>query len=665
MSGVGTPIIAPEGWRELTIGNTYYYAGRSSDGEFSLICLFSPTGHGVSLYRVRSSDFETALMSGLLRPETEGNGIPPWLAVPGADGSLTQLPTPTAAAARRAEDRLKKIRPLLDHSIEVLSARKPLSAINRFARSSTPQINRCHAPVWFFSCIIFGAAPQALLPRFFACGGGEHQNHCGRKLGRPSQEGRHSGYPSTPEMRAKIVASYLIRRKKQRPIVEAYYDSIRHDFGCVESTAAAGKKTLHHPDGDPFPSYEQYRYAIQLHYSQADIHRYHYGEERYRQRRSPSRGKYTEQLSSLMQAVEADGYYVADVPRGFTDAFEMPPVCVVRLSDVLSSMGLGVGFSFGSETSRAYRQAFFCAAVGPAFFARKFFGLQISDSDWPCKGIPLSATTDRGPGAGALDGRDRRRFPTAAELTASYDPQGKATVEGGNPKTIRMIGKPEHFASDLTYFEIIQREILREHRRNNTADISKKYSPTTANVAPVPAACWDYYDGRWRNDAVQIDFASAVRAYLDRFEFSVKEDGVYRHGVRYDAEELRDTGLLHRYMREGAITVMGYALGVSMRYAWIEYQGVLIEVEIRPPSQAHDREMNLSEVDLQTAYAKHLSLQRGLRENKAAVDIAVKNMYQQSTGKDWYAGRRRTGAKKAKTRKATAELSILKSVTTP
>ena len=240
-----------------------------------------------------------------------------------------------------------------------------------------------------------------------------------------------------------------------------------------------------------------------------------YGEIRVRTKMSPSKGKYAEHLVNLMEEVEADAFSCAELPRGYLEGSTLPPIKVAVGIDVLSSMGLGIGFSLGSERREAYRMMLFCMAVPKVYFC-SLFGLKISPEEWPSQGLPSSYVTDRGPGAALkLIEKFDDEFPIR-ELTLAYSGQSKATVESSNPRKRKIEGRPAYSKSKFTPVKLARKLIWEFIKRNRTRWIEDKIEaiPEMAFASPDPLSFWNSYNARGRNDAQMMSIENAVRTFL-------------------------------------------------------------------------------------------------------------------------------------------------------
>ena len=149
--------------------------------------------------------------------------------------------------------------------------------------------------------------------------------------------------------------------------------------------------------GDNVPTYDQYRYQVHKYYGLATVQRTLYGEVKFRRRFAAHKGSFPEGVSSLYEATEADAYVCEDRPRGYIDGAVLQALYVARSVDTASGMRLGIGFSFGGESSESYNAMLFCAAIPKVKFC-SLFDIEIDEHEWPSAGLTPRYITDRGPG---------------------------------------------------------------------------------------------------------------------------------------------------------------------------------------------------------------------------------------------------------------------------
>lgn len=657
---IGIQVVAPEGYGNLEKGKTYHFLRSDKEHDRTLLLQFFEAGSArVRLIMINRDYFEKGLCSrSIVAPETQLR-LPPWLKeLEGINLSLIDLERrdPKRLHKDRINDRLEIIRPLLGRAKEILSAENPEHEINRFARACSPAQKESRVRQWFFTYLAFGNEFWSLLPTFHRIGKWVRQERFpGKKFGRPYlEEGRLHGYGADNDMIRKIEESYVKFRRPGRTMPDIYANAIIKTFGCdvetIDSKHGKKRKRYFHPKGKPWPTYGMYNYWVVEKFGLEQVQRSVYGNARYRTRIAASVGKFSETAANLLERSEADGYYTEDYPSGLLEGSILPSLCVVRWVCSTSGMIAGIGFSLGKERRTAYQMALFCMAISKVKFGR-LFGLDIHPEEWPCLGLPPMHTLDRGPGASSsLVKAFEQRFPVR-EITPSWFGQSKATVESSHPREIHQEGQPSHMQSDLNPVEMAKREILRVIQDNNASDASARRTPEmiAAGITPSPQGIWTYLDCRARTDASPMQFEDAVRAFLPPASFTACADGVYFRSQRYDSPSLRATGLVDKVASGQRLKIGGYMLDLSIRYAWVEVEGQLIEVEAQLPIRDDEEQLFMSLLELEQLAEHDRRTQSAFREHKCAVKSEIGERFEEATGNAWNAGTRRTGKVKAKT----------------
>ncbi|HJV87902.1 MAG TPA: hypothetical protein VJ698_20700 [Noviherbaspirillum sp.] len=664
---IGIQVVAPEGYGRLEKGKTYHFLRSDKDRDRTLLLhIFEDKRRAhIRLIMMNRDYFENGLCSRSIVVADTQLSLPVWLeALEGIDLSLIDLErrTPKRLHQERIEDRLAIIRPLLARTGEILSAENPEREINRFARACSPVQKESRVRQWFFTYLAFGNESWSLLPPFHRIGKWDRQERfSGKKFGRPYlEEGRLHGYGADAGMIQAIQDSYVKFRRAGRSMQGIYARAIILTFGCkvetIDSKHGKRRKRYFHPEGKPWPTYGMYKYWVIEQFGLEQVQRSVYGNARYRTKIAASTGKFSEAAANLLERSEADGYYTEDYPSGLLEGSILPSLCVVRWVCGASGMIAGIGFSLGKERRTAYQMALFSMAISKVKFCR-LFGLDIHPEEWPCLGLPPMHTLDRGPGASSsLVEAFEQQFPIR-EIAPSCFGQSKATVESSHPREVHQEGRPSHMQSDLTPVEMAKREILRVIQDNNASDGSARRTPEmiAAGITPSPHGIWTYLDCRARTDASPMPFDDAVREFLTPTCFTACADGIYFRSQRYDSPSLRATGLIDRVASGQRVEIGGYILDLSIRYAWVEVGGRLIEVEALLPIRDDEEQLFMSLLELEQLAEYDRSTQSAFREHKCAVKSETGERFEEATGKSWDAGTRRTGKIKTKTRSSHRE----------
>ena len=368
------------------------------------------------------------------------------------------------------------------------------------------------------------------------------------------------------------------------------------------------------------PTINQFRYWAKVEIGADQIYRDRFGRERSRNRQEKQKGGYSEECANLMEVVERDAYFMREIPRGIECKHQVR-VCVVHIVDRVCSGIVGIGFSHGGEKAEAYRMAEFCAAIDKSIYCRLMGVEDFDQDDWPMIGIPPDTVTDRGPGS------KENIQSVFAELTPSYSPQSKPTVESSNPKDDKISGKPVFIDSELTTIELMRMAIRNAIEHNATRNIGDKIPNRMieTRLLTTPSGLWREMDSISRNNAMLMSFESAVRTYLNRGVASVIDIGLKHRGQPYFSTGLLETELLNRIGSEVEV----YYMPMNLRQIWVETEDGLLEVRAILAFQDSEDQLYVTELEAVELSGIRNELQSKLREHKAAVavqhEIASKN----------------------------------------
>lgn len=652
----GSILDAPNGFGVLRKDLDYVFLASRKEGVL-LAQLGTPNSKGelkpgVHLITLSRDEFEEALDGDLLFDTGETITLPPWLkAYSGANLDLCDATRPNAKILHkdRVEGRLLKIAEAISNPRTWMFAEDPEFALNQMARKAG--CNETRYRIWAVTYVACGRNIWSLHSPWHNIGRWLRKVHRGKKFGRPSLKyGTRYGNGEDGELTAAYIAGYKKFAREGRTLQEVYDLIMVKDLKCKVGSQGKQKfKVFIPPPGQGFYTYDQFRYRLIQEFGLEQIQMDLYGEIRVRTKMSPSKGRYAEHLVNLMEEVEADAFSCAELPRGYLEGSTLPPLKVAVGVDVLSSMGLGIGFSLGSERREAYRMMLFCMAVPKVYFC-KLFGLKIGPEDWPSQGLPSSYITDRGPGAALkLIEKFDDEFPIR-ELTLAYSGQSKATVESSNPRKRKIEGRPGYYKSKFTPIKLARKLIWEFIKRNRTRWIESKIEaiPEMAFVSPDPLSFWNAYNARGRNDAQMMSIDDAVRTFLTPKKLSLKEDAVHLAGQRFNSEKLKATGIFQK-LKRSTVDVMeidGYVMDLCVRHLWVELDGQLyqLDAQLKVGGDADDLYVSLSE--LEQFAAARAEMNSAFRQHQRAASAEGIIRFEEDTGDDWDSIQRKTGRPK-------------------
>ncbi|KMT56571.1 hypothetical protein [Pseudomonas fildesensis] len=639
----GSRLSAPEGCGELVNGVAYHFL--ISDGGSNRVRLveFDERGTRATLVTMSRLRFEAALEAGEL-VEMDVQAHPPWLdEAAGIENSWreSRRVNPKERYEDKVNRRLLAIAELVPRSAEILASDNPEAIINAHAKNYEPKQHPGRLRLWFFSYLVFGKSKWALLPSLHRIGTWDRSNKIVKKLGRPPRFGKNSGFPITPEMKEKILKGFLEFKRAHKTQDDIYGAALRKTFGCQVREGMRGREFFH-PEGKSFPSPFQFWDWVKKQTDPASLARDLKGPSSARAR-SGDKGSFSAQLCNLNQLVEYDGFYPSEKISGIIEGAALDAFCVVRAVCVVSGAIVGIGFAKGRESMEAYRMALFSAAVDKVKYC-ELFGVTITPDQWPSVGLSSRLVFDRGPAA-HMEAEEAIEWLSRLELTPVHSGQSKATVESSHPRDKQTNDQASYIHSGLNLVEMARREVRRTIKDNETSDAKSHMTEEMwlQEFAPTPLNVWKYLDERGRNSGSLMPFEQAVREFLIPLPATIRNDGVYFYGRKYNSRSLIDTGVFDRIARNGVIRVKAYSITMCVRHIWIEIEGELFELSFVYTASTKPGSADISLEDLQVINEARLRAQAIRRHEKVAIEQQHKTTFEEETGKDWDAGVKKLG----------------------
>lgn len=657
---LGVRLEFPNGFDAIAKTQQLHLIDNSPATEWTTLVEFVNCGGGrADFHRMRREDFESGLCSGLIRATEKQPTLPLWLEpLEGMDLASVELGRLHRKKSNivRANDKLCAIKPLVDRKDGIFESDNPAATIAAMARELGLKKHTTRLRLWL-SCYLVFRTVDALYPAFVQIGHWDREKkEKPNPLGRQPSGGRRTYCHVTEEIKKKIEAGYHEEADIGRTRIEIYTSILRKKFKCQTVGSGAGKRILS-SDGTPFPSINQVTYHVRKAYDPCLLQETTYGAARVRSRLQPDRGRYSEGVANILERAEADGYYCPERFRDFDGQTLEAQLCVVRMVDVASGTTVGIGFSLGAESSAAYRMALFCCSIKKSEFGR-LFGLAIDDSEWPCLGLPGRVTFDRGPGAADGIQGETVLIPWR-ELTASYSPLDKATVESSHPRTTQTEGKPQTFHSALTPIGAAKEIIRRAIKDNWQSDASNRMTPEMIRdgVMPNPMGIWQWLDRRARTSGEQISFDEAVRTFLSPVEFTATRDYLKLQARRFGSDAAEEAGFRRKLPPGQTVRVTGYAMNFCVRHAWVNVAHRLVEVDALLPIRDSDKQLYCSIDYLVREKSKLAVSQAALRELGGAEELRFNEECEQATGKQPGAGRWVAGKPKRAPKNSVANMA--------
>lgn len=556
------------------------------------------------------------------------------------------------------ERRVQIITPAVRCIDTILSASKPERLLNQFARKCKPAQNESRFRMWFFAYIAFGHRWALLPPR--TDWGKWHrleEKYVLSELGRKALTPESSfGARTSQSMIDGIVQGFKRYARGCGTMTDTWAKTVLRIFhGKIERVNGKYRIVSH---GKGAPSFHRFYYYVHRELGQEEVRRILYGETRINYKEAARVGPTWADLVNVGQRIHIDASHIEEHPKSYIGNFHLGKLCVVKIVDGLSAVILGVGFSLGSETARAYRYALFCAAISKSKFG-EIIGLFIPDDDWSCIGLPDNTLSDNGPGASKNVRDATQETNGGSSATPSYDPKVNSPVESKNSRKKNRMGAPAYKVSKLTPIDLMRREVYLVMDKNRNDDVRERTPALAAMESDVkcPIELYLHYVSLHRTSLRQIGFADAVRTYLDPVEFGVKGGRLYFQNQEYYSEQSLKSGLAKFIRLRDGLKLKAYSMQLVPRYAWVEFQGQLVEVRMVIDGQ----EAFISTQERQIVEKKKQELNAQRIQNKRMSKVAAQDVFKAATGKEWHNATIRKGTFKP-SEKAKEEMRQLNSL---
>lgn len=402
-----------------------------------------------------------------------------------------------------------------------------------------------------------GQMKNALLPDYKNSGaGGKRRNFTTSKAGRPRIYGIGRGEPVTDSVRKQfriICDKYLMNDKGF---------SVRYSY-----TKFTKAYKLKHPDAEEheIPTLRQFQYFYKTEYTKATQITVQTPQGNYKKDVRPLHGTATEQALGPGSRYEIDAT-IADIYLVDDDdpdkVIGRPTIYMVI--DVFSRMVAGFYIGFDNPSFPVAMKALICSFDSKVKACAEY-GIDISEEQWPCVGIPDVLLADRGelmshqanylvdaigvrlesapPRRGDAKGIVERSFGT---LQAKFKPYMPGVVTGNK---IKKHGEKDYrveaAVSRSDFVEILLYSIL-AHNLNKPLEKYDRAPDMPESLPSIPIELWrwglQHRTGRLR--AIDTDIAKIL--LLPRQKVTVSELGVRLWGLTYTGKEIIQTGWMHR-----------------------------------------------------------------------------------------------------------------------
>lgn len=162
-------------------------------------------------------------------------------------------------------------------------------------------------------------------------------------------------------------------------------------------------------------------------------------------------------------------------------------------------------------------------------------------------------------------------------------------------------------------------------------------------------------DDLGRNDAVQMSFEEAVRAYLDHLDAKLTRDGVILHGQLYKSPAFDAAKVRSAISGGQSLPVKVYFMEACIRHTWLEWKGQLIELDLASPTPVGNDVIYMSMEELKQFEEFCRQRERVHKGHRQAVSLQTYQEFKENVGKELDSGSRVRGRPKRGTRLAKLE----------
>lgn len=275
-----------------------------------------------------------------------------------------------------------------------------------------------------------GKSPNALLPDYYKSGGkGKEKSVGDKKRGRPRFYGDQGINidESTRNIFRLSIERYFLTNKRNY-LTDAYKLMIKKYYS-EDIYYENGEEKIRIKDESQLPSFTQFKYWYQKEYSIQQTISARHGGRRFERNHRPILGSSTIEVKGpgsrfQIDATVADVYLVSSYNR--TWIIGRPVIYLVV--DVFSRMVVGVYIGLEGPSWAGAMMALANTASNKKEFCSAY-GIQISESEWPCEHLPEILLADRGEFEGYNVERLISAFNLHVENAASYRADLKGIVE--------------------------------------------------------------------------------------------------------------------------------------------------------------------------------------------------------------------------------------------
>ena len=166
--------------------------------------------------------------------------------------------------------------------------------------------------------------------------------------------------------------------------------------------------------------------------------------------------------------------------------------------------------------------------------------------------------------------------------------------------------------------------------------------------------------GRLRTDARQVQVEVAVRDFLPKVDFVLRDGFLYLHGRPFGGAAFQRAVSAEEQRRLDGQRLTGYCMTISTRHAWVEFGTRLVMVDALTRFRDGDEDLYLTMDDLREVGIRAAQAETLRRASRSAEIAASQERFEERTGASFDATTRRRGTKTPVTPDVKRELTNLK-----
>lgn len=239
-----------------------------------------------------------------------------------------------------------------------------------------------------------GFQPNALAPDYRNCGGARTVTNLKNRPGRKKRAGQNGKALTDRDFEAfRYAIGNYYQKGKGSSLTDAYNQMLASHYTVPRSADDASPVTM---DADEKPSFTQFYYWHHKHGDAVEDACRREGEHQFNLKYRAITGRTETGLfgpgaSFQIDATIGDFYLVMKSDKS---RLVGRPV-IVFLKDAWSRMITGMNITLENSSCNVWKEALLNSITSKADYCKKY-GLMISESDWPCRVLPVSITTDNG-----------------------------------------------------------------------------------------------------------------------------------------------------------------------------------------------------------------------------------------------------------------------------